>query len=934
MNLMRNLLSNSSDIRLKAQTLKRKWDRLFARECDVRMELDNAEIQPGKKRRREVDVWLRHVKLKGIEVENIDTEVKGDEFLLSSSELNGRIERVSKEMEELLQHGMFPNGLTLDDLRGKSVPLVLSYLVGERFKVNVDRILWWLRNDEVFVIGVYGMGGVGKTTLLMDVHNKLMSDSRVFGRVYWVTVSQECSLYRLQHKIAEAVGIDLSAEEDENKRAGILRGRLAVLRPAVLFLDDMWTHFLIDEVGIPLGAGSFRVILTSRSLDVCRRMGCKESIIKVETLTKNEARELFVNRLESYEGLYPEVKEIAELVIEGCGGLPLGIITMACSMRGVFDIHEWQNALAEIQKASNWHDDTNNTNILLKLKISYDRLNDRNLQLCFLSCILYPKEYPIWRDKLIELWILEGLLDDIKSRQDRVSKGHSILNKLENLCLLQSVSGFHGDLCVRMHDLIRDMAIFITQDNPHFIAKPGLSVEEVPGEEHWTEDLVKVSLMGNKIQEIPYQMSPRCPNLSVLFLQNNPLKKIPNNFFTYMTSLTLLDLSATKIERLPDSVANLESLRLLLLRFCADLVYVPSLAKLTKLKVLNLFGTRIDKAPVGIECLPHLEEICCGWKSSHLDAFNRYIECQHFQQLSRYGFWLHEPGGVFEGPSRLSDKEVVMSGIVFKEGEVTPLLPYDIEFLELDRCDTNVGASLGTVIPSLCNATKLKNLHVRECIGLEYISSRSQNVSSPSVLTPLETVEYLELVDLCDLRGLVKLGGGGTPPSGTFSHLKTFVIDNCPRMNALFSVSMATQQQSILPNLEHFEVRGCEEMEEIFTGTCDLRASNVQETTSSSNGIVSLPKLRVMKLFGLPKLKSIYRGLLLCVSLQNFCKEECPKLELVPLSESFLCDSSPFSLSSLLNNEQQWQCLKQHYPDDARRLQSYVDAQQTDICQA
>ncbi|KAH9627338.1 hypothetical protein KSS87_020294 [Heliosperma pusillum] len=528
-------------------------------------------------------------------------------------------------------------------------------------------------------------------------------------------------------------------------------------------------------------------------------------------------------------------------------------------------------------------------NILLKLKVSYDRLNDRNLQLCFLNCVLYPEDYPIWRETLIELWIMEGLLDDVESRHDQVNKGHSIINKLENVCLLQSAIGpepSDSDCCVKMHDLIRDMAIFITRDNPRFIVKAGMHLEEVPGEENWTEDPVKISLMGNKIQEIPCQMSPRCSNLSVLFLQNNPLKKIPNTFFTHMTSVTLLDLSATEIETLPDSVANLESLRLLLLQFCAELVYVPSLSKLTKLKVLNLYGTKIDEAPMGIEGLSHLEEISCGWKVTHLNAFNRYIECQHFRQLRYYGFWLREPG-----------------------------------------------ASLGSAIPSLYDAIELKNLHIRECKGLEYISSHSQSISLPSILTPLGTVEYLELFGLCDLRGLIKVGGEA-PASGTFSHLGTFIIEKCSRIKKLFPINMVKQQQSLLPYLEYIKVSGCEELEEIFTETCEPSLSDVIEAINPTNAIISLPKVRILKLLDLPNLKSICCRPLLCSSLQNFCKEECPKLNLVPLSGPFLCDSSPSSLSSLHNNEQWWQWLKQHYPHDAHLLQSYMDIQQTESYQA
>jgi len=43
-----------------------------------------------------------------------------------------------------------------------------------------------------------------------------------------------------------------------------------------------------------------------------------------------------------------------------------------------------------------------------------------------------------------------------KSREAEFDKGHSMLNRLENVCLLEIIN---GGSAVKMHDLIRDMAI-------------------------------------------------------------------------------------------------------------------------------------------------------------------------------------------------------------------------------------------------------------------------------------------------------------------------------------------------------------------------------------------------------------------------------------------------------------------------------------------
>ncbi|XVF18427.1 hypothetical protein REPUB_Repub11eG0020600 [Reevesia pubescens] len=181
-------------------------------------------------------------------------------------------------------------------------------------------------------------------------------------------------------------------------------------------------------------------------------------------------------------------------------------------------------------------------------------------------------------------------------------RGLTILNKLENNCLLEKVRD--GDK-VKMHDVMRDTALYIKRVG--FMVKAGTGLKELPSKQEWAEDLEKVSLMRNSMSEFPSDLSTNCEILSTLLLQNNmSLQWIPESFFQHMYGLCILDLSYTDIEQLPNSVSNFEKLNALVLRGCYKLRYVPSLEKLKALRKLDLRDTAIEKVPSGLEMLANL----------------------------------------------------------------------------------------------------------------------------------------------------------------------------------------------------------------------------------------------------------------------------------------------------------------------------------------
>jgi len=98
--------------------------------------------------------------------------------------------------------------------------------VGQAFEENMKVIWSLLMGDKVPIIGIYGEGGVGKTTILLHIHNELLQKSNICNHVLWVTVSQDFNINRLQNLIAKRLYLDLSSEDDDLHRAAKLSEEL------------------------------------------------------------------------------------------------------------------------------------------------------------------------------------------------------------------------------------------------------------------------------------------------------------------------------------------------------------------------------------------------------------------------------------------------------------------------------------------------------------------------------------------------------------------------------------------------------------------------------------------------------------------------------------------------------------------------------------
>ncbi|XP_058010124.1 probable disease resistance protein At1g15890 [Hevea brasiliensis] len=214
-------------------------------------------------------------------------------------------------------------------------------------------------------------------------------------------------------------------------------------------------------------------------------------------------------------------------------------------------------------------------------------LSDK-VKFCFLYCSLFPEDFEIEKDDLVHYWIYENFCAR--------NEAYSIIGTLIGACLLEE-KGRH----VKMHDVIRDMALLIAckyEKEKHKFLWAGAQLTQYGG---WKMGSIKrMSLMANSFERI--REVPRCPNLLTLFLSNNRnLSEISDGFFQFMGTLTVLDLSSTNIKKLPVGMSKLNSLQYLNLSWTLISQLPIELKMLVNLKYLNLVGNfELNMIPRGV----------------------------------------------------------------------------------------------------------------------------------------------------------------------------------------------------------------------------------------------------------------------------------------------------------------------------------------------
>ncbi|KAI5419815.1 hypothetical protein KIW84_043830 [Lathyrus oleraceus] len=449
--------------------------------------------------------------------------------------------------------------------------LLADFLVGLNERVDNVMDLLQLQSNIVKVLGLYGMGGVCKTTLAKALFNSLVGrfERRCFVSNVRHSSSKEDGLLSLQTNIIK----DLSSEEGTQSFMGDVNAGISTIRNIVrenrvlLVLDDVDS---VNQLDYLIGKREWFckgscIIITSRDTAALPEKHVNE-LYEVKELYDEEALQLFSYHALRKKDPPPSFLKFSEEIVSltGC---------FLCERRRV---EEWEDAIEKLRtiRPGNLHD---------VLKISYDGLDEQEKCIFFdIACFFLQMEMK--RGDVID--ILRGC----------GFRGEIAMTILVQKCLIK----IRHDNTLWMHDQIRDMGRQIVMDENH--VDPGMrsrlwdhaEIVSVLKSNKVPENLMVINLSGCfQLAEIP-DLS-WCLRLEKIILDNCiNLKKIHESIGSLTTLHNLNLRRCINITELPSDVSGLKHLEILVLSSCTELKALPKRIGLLKsLKTLEADDTAI-----------------------------------------------------------------------------------------------------------------------------------------------------------------------------------------------------------------------------------------------------------------------------------------------------------------------------------------------------
>lgn len=468
---------------------------------------------------------------------------------------------------------------------------------------NKERLLQWLKggNDDLEqrrkVTTVWGMPGVGKTTLVSHVYNTVKLD---FDAAAWVTVSESYRLEDLLKKIAAEFSIAVDrANRDMRSLAETIHNYLQG-KKYILVLDDVWTARAWSEIRNVFPAnGVGRFVITSRNHEVSL-LATRDCAIHLEPLQAHHSWVLFCNGAfwnDDDKECPLELQTLASKFIRKCQGLPIAIACisrlLSCKLPTPA---EWENVyrMLDSQLAK---DVIPGVDMILKVSLEdlpYDLKN------CFLQCALFPEDYIIKRRTIMRHWIAAGFIREKEENRTLEELAEGYLTELVNRSLLQVVERNHAGrlkFC-RMHDVIRLLALNKAKEECFGIVCNGsdgaLSVEGTR----------RLSVQGENLEQLSRAGASHLRSLH--FFERNINVDLLKPILTSASLLSTLDLQGTCIKKIPNEVFNLFNLRYLGLRDTVIESLPEAIGRLQNLQVLDAFNGKLSCLPNNVVKLQNL----------------------------------------------------------------------------------------------------------------------------------------------------------------------------------------------------------------------------------------------------------------------------------------------------------------------------------------
>ncbi|PRQ16048.1 putative P-loop containing nucleoside triphosphate hydrolase, leucine-rich repeat domain, L [Rosa chinensis] len=638
--------------------------------------------------------------------------------------------------------------------------------------------------DNVSVISIFGLAGLGKTTLAKSVYKDTAVEKKFDIRM-WVCVSENFNIHTLVQGIIAATKQKCASESLDLMK----RGLQDILRDKkfLLVLDDVWD---IESIGVTnqkwselktlldVGAKVSKIIVTTRNESVASLV---QPIHRhqLEGLSREDSMTLFKKNAfnKGEESHYQHLIKIGEDIVKKCGGVPLALATLGSLLHSERERRQWLH----VRDNEIWSLPEND-NIMAALKLSYNALPP-HLKPCFAFCSLFPKDYQFLSEEIISLWMAQGFLKSLRENEDFTEMGLDYIRQFCSKSLFQLEVDCKTSVQFKIHDLVHDLAISVARvDCSSINFRPTSAFEKVRhvsiSEKDLSGDVAGVPafiLQSEKLRTI-LNVDSEAGISNQYFLKTCILR------FKYLRAL---DVRRSTLEELPSSIGNLIHLRYLNLDFNEKIKQLPSsICKLLNLQFLSLGRCMaLEELPKGIGNLINLRYL--------------YITTQQ----------MYFPKGVFRRLTLLQSLFIGTCANLKSLGE-------EIQYLtNLRQLSIGFCGNLESLPPNMKNLTALHTLGIVNCKKLELMRSGEGINGLRSFAVIISDLEALpnwlqESADTLQSMHISKCDNLTALPEWlqNLTLLEQLTIGDCPKLSAL------PQGMHRLTALRKLGIAGCPEL--------------------------------------------------------------------------------------------------------------------------